>query len=123
MSYSITIGQRTKIFEENEWREYVPEVRHENAPADGVPTDYTNSRWPSYIGWSEFVRATKLNDVMNELMKSHPGIASITISHKKAIDEAAKLQLPTVHRVRINWLQYWVNWALENCEDPVLCNS
>jgi hypothetical protein len=38
--------------------------RHDSAPAFGEPTDFTNSRWPSYSAWSNFADYVGLTDLL-----------------------------------------------------------
>jgi hypothetical protein len=84
------------------------------------------------------------------LMRKHPGCVKLTIEHKKAIDEAyanfyakhpdckpgySKKQTEdpfgvdpdwpkeNAYAVRLEWIKYWVDWALENCKQPVIVNT
>ncbi len=27
------------------------------------------------------------------------------------------------YATRLEWLKYWVDWSLENCDKPVFCNT
>lgn len=121
---------------------------HDEAPAFGEPTDHTNSRWPSYSSWADFCEYTNLYDVFyNEsgnLHGGHPGVMPVTKDMKVRIDKAYMLlkgKFPNViasfdkgelsdeefeanaAMCRMKWLQYWVNWSLENCRQPVFANS
>lgn len=55
---------------------------HKDAPAFGEPTDYTNSRWPSYSAWSNFADYVGLADVLfdyrGNLVGGHPGVRLLT---------------------------------------------
>lgn len=84
------------------------------------------------------------------LLREHPGCIPLVQEHKKIIDKAYKAfykkypnckagfspksledeffedkdwPLENVWAVRLEWLKYWVDWALTNCENPVFYNS
>ena len=142
MGYTIDIGQAVlEHDEEAVWIDVEPK-RLEEAPAFGEPTDYTNSRWPSYTAWSRFCSATDLNELFyveyDGLFSSHPGVKLLTKEHKQVIDEAyEKYKKKHPEAVpgdwketdaegwfgRLTWLKFWVDWALENCTVPVIRNS
>lgn len=115
---------------------------HKDAPAFGEPTDYTNSRWPSYSAWSNFADYVGLTDVLfdyrGNLVGGNPGVRLLTpeilakITAAKARMEAlSPPPQPTMenytekngHYCRLIWLEYWCKWALDNCEVPVIANS
>lgn len=118
--------------------------KHENAPADGVPTDYTNARWPTYRAW----RSSMVYLGLDDLMYGDKGLMAVRyscrirkrhiIAFKKAYDDFYKaypqykkeniwgdpLQLkPEIqyHIDCLEWLNYWLNWAYENCSKPTFC--
>ena len=94
MGYTLTIGQLEKFVNEDEDYKYdtAEDVKLENAPAFGEPTDYTNSRWPSYTAWHNFTRFVELEDLFYNkdtgLIRNHPGCVKLTQEHKKEIDQA-----------------------------------
>lgn len=82
------------------------------------------------------------------LLVSHPGCVPLTKKHREEINKALdefKIKYPdaiptygnpgdnfegdpnnpeeNAYLVRLVWLQYWVNWALDNCKQPVFENS
>lgn len=120
MSYDISIGEMPT----GDYM-HAKTITIKESPHDGSPTDGTNQRWPSYSGWANFIRDAHLDDVMNELMPSHPGIAPITLEHKKKIDLAylRKNELREGNIGRMEWLKFWIDWALANCKNPAFCNS
>ena len=120
MAYSITIGE---FKGESDGFPQAETVEHENAPADGVPTDRTNQRWPSYSGWADFVDDTGLSGLFAELMPGHPGFCKIERRHLDAINAVDTTALPKHHAVRMVWLKYWMDWALVNCKNPVIINT
>lgn len=122
MGFNLKIGE---AFKEGN-RILAKTVRLDNAPADGVPTDHTNERWPSYIGWTDFYNATGLTSLMeDQLLRKHPGFVELTQADKDVVDRVyASIKLfPTDHQVRLEWLKFWIDWALENCERPIFYNS
>lgn len=151
MGYSISIGE-LKISKEDGYTFRTAEtVRLDNAPAYGEPTDYTNERWPSYSSWGNAMDFLDLNNLMfndrTGLMRKHPATYRLTKKHKAAIDKAyvkfyqkypnakagfspkaTMFQLdkdwPEENNwaVRLEWLKFWVDWALENCKNPVFSN-
>jgi hypothetical protein len=86
----------------------------------------------------------------NGLIRSHPDCIPLTIEHKEIIDKAYKdfySKYPNCkagyspkvkedpfaedynwpkengYATRLEWLKFWVDWSLENCENPVFYNS
>lgn len=134
MGYNLTIGEREPDTEGVGY-DSAAVVAMPEAPADGVPTDHTNQRWPSYSGWSDFCEHADLTDVMYAgakwngeqlapLMPEHPAAAEITQAHFDCIWE----RLSRVKRLnpddlaRVEWLVFRMRWALENCEHPTFSN-
>jgi hypothetical protein len=147
MGYTITIGQLEINKSPDDGldcsciRFCAAGASHENAPAFGEPTDHTNSRWPSYCVWPDFLRDAGLYDVFyydsGHLIGGHPGVRLVTLELVEKVDFALssfKLNNPEIEAkfgddekggtlCRLIWLQYWVKWAFENCEAPVIANS
>lgn len=145
MGYTIKIGQLVVTSENYEGRTYlsndVTKERHESAPAFGEPTDFENQRWPSYSAWAEFARFVDLEgfffDKSEGLMREHPGCYPLTNFHKERVDKALlglyERYPDTVPSfggeyynevaARLEWLKYWVDWALANCSQPVFLNT
>lgn len=160
MGYDLTIGEAEfkvdKVgddfvdnIQEECIRVTVAEIKHDNAPAFGEPTDYTNVRWPSYSSWAIFCEFAELEHVFYEmdehdnctghLRGGHPGVMPITPSVKEEVDRAykrLKMQYKTVDPTlgifetevggawaRVQWLKYWIDWSLENCKVPVMVNT
>lgn len=123
----------------------VPDApRHPNDTNPGAPF-----RWPSYSAWADFTRATGLDDLFYSrdggLLASHPGIARLTAAHRATIDAALvayraahpgavagfsadygdtdPASLVNAQLARLEWLAFWVGWALGNCEHPAFGNS
>lgn len=165
MGYTLTIGEaEIDRLGDEAVRIGARGERHDAAPAYGDPTDYTNSRWPSYTAWHEFAKEVGIHELFygtgwsrderrylecpedfhreGPILGSHPGAALLTKADRDFI--AAKREAyiaahpeavpgyseedgpgPTANATlaRLNWLHYWVDWAVENCANPVLENS
>ena len=132
MGYNITIGNA--VVETD--KDYFPElhaawtvkvVKHENAPAFGEPTDFSNARWPSYSGWAEFLRATDLEEWWKKVAEQHPGCYGLEQEDVDTVAEAMKKYVKSDEEDwnynRLVWLDYWVRWAVENCETPAIENT
>lgn len=141
MGYSLIIGEHIVEQAEDYTHQTAQVVSLPTAPAFGEPTDYTNQRWPSYTGWREFSEFCELLPLMfdrsDSLIAEHPGYTVLTKEHKEEIDEAYKRfydlypnavatfksdKLVDHYACRLEWLKFWVDWALENCKNPVFMN-
>lgn len=107
--------------------------------------------YTSWHNFTKFVKLEDLfygEERYDKLLKDHPGCSVITKKHKQEIDEAYKnfkIKYPNSIATygdvkdifeedknnpeencwlcRLEWLKYWVDYVLENCERPVLINS
>ena len=146
MGYNFTIGEAViHTFDddglESSCRIGARGEHHDAAPAFGEPTDHTNQRWPSYTGWFEFCKATGLMDVFycdKRINGGHPGVFPVTREMQVMVDTAmTRLRglypnasatydnddLIEGNLCRLTWLKYWVDWSLENCDQPVVANT
>lgn len=159
MGYTLKIGQLKTTIEYDGLESYISNdvelVKHKNAPAYGEPTDFTNSRWPSYTSWRDAMRFVGLEELMfnkgTGLIRNHPDCIPLVKEHKKIIDEAynkfykkypnckagyspkinenegvyedENWPIENNYATRLEWLKYWVDWALENCSKPVFYNE
>ena len=160
MGYTISIGEAVIDNDIDHKLEYrhcgigVTGVTIGDAPAFGEPTDYTNSKWPSYSGWADFAESTGLKDFFYQeeygVLSSHPGSVPIDDKDLKMVQgklQKYKMQLKGQGKKaipalwsgdimeetppnggdqnlgRLIWLEYWMRWAIENCENPVIANS
>lgn len=145
MSYDITIGNViVGKDDDGEYRldiEEAPEVQ--NAPR--FPGDYPPSmgrpyRAPSYTGWADFCRDAGLYalffDKERGLMREHPGMAALTVDHHATVRAALASwreahpdagprfggDIGDANLARLMWLDFWIGWALDNCERPGMEN-
>lgn len=94
MGYSITIGELEIDFESEE--RYIclsaKAENHENAPAFGEPTDFTNQRWPSYSAWHNFLNSVGLADIFYDenghALGGHPGAVPINATIVEQVRQA-----------------------------------
>jgi len=150
MGYNLTIGE-LKVFYHQDEDEPRVELstrisHHDEAPAFGEVSDYTNGRYPSYSVWRDFAESVGLLSLFygkeerdDALLANHPGCVPLTERHRREINEAFvdfKLKYPDAVATyenknilengllcRLVWLHYWVNWALDNCKQPVFVND
>ena len=153
MGYTLKIGNAVPKFHKDdfpylsaEWE--VEGMTHADAPTfpRDEMTGNSNGRSPSYSVWSEFCREVGIYEVFYDergrLHAGHPGCIGLTQENADVIGAAlAKWQEkatlppgfedwhyegPTTHDyqlARLMWLDWWVRWALENCETPAIGNT
>lgn len=124
-------------------------ARNDDAPVfpGDEMTGNSNSRSPSYTVWSDFARATGLYqffyDERGHLHAGHPGCRGLTPEDAGIVSAAlakyqAQATLPPgfesdwlykgpanfdYHLARLIWLDWWVRWAVANCETPAIENT
>lgn len=114
------------------------------------PAENSNTRWPAYTVWSDFCINTGLHDFFYDetgcLRGGHPGCIGITqyavdlVSaaldryREKAIlppgfepidsffDEFDMASNYDYDLARLIWLDWWMKWAIKNCETPAIQN-
>jgi len=104
---------------------------------------------PSYTSWDNFSKFVNLEDMFYDenhiiFFLNHP----IKKEHKEIVDKAHSefyLKYPNCqpgyspkstlitsdpdwpeensHAVRLEWLKFWIDWSLENCQNPVFFND
>lgn len=122
MAYTLSIGELYSYTEDGLDFNDVKTIKHDAAPEDDSPTDHTNQRWPSYGAWNDFMIAGRINH--NLMIQTHPGYVRIDKKFKIMVDRAYDLLKDNeLHKGRAEWLKYWTDWAIENCKNPVFCNS
>ena len=147
MGYYIAIGNAVPEFSKDDgylhacWR--VDETANEDAPnfPGDIMTKNRNIRSPSYTGWSEFCEKVGLTELFFDrcegLFRNHPGCVMITQEDYQIVADALEEYKKHAQRppgyddfgnydynlARLMWLDYWMKWALENCETPAIYNS
>ena len=115
-------------------------------PGDEM-TGNSNGRHPSYGVWSEFCRSVGLYDLFYDerghLHAGHPGCIGLTVEDADRITAALKAYQATstlppgfekdwsyrgpanydYSLARLIWLEWWVRWAVTNCETPAIENT
>ncbi len=133
------------------YKPVVEGMKHPDAPTfpNDEMTGNGNSRHPGYAGWAEFCRRTGLYalffDKTDGLMREHPGCTQLDSEHYRLIRAALdkwryshpdarpgfeeyswERQIEPVGYdgilARLIWLEWWVKWALDNCEHAGICN-
>lgn len=144
MGYSIAIGNAVnKSYRDGD--ELVARWEVEGATSDKAPvfeeddmTGNSNGRYPSYSGWGDFARETGLEDFFfhrqEGLMREQPGCFIITEDHYNTVKKALMLRRgkggkagfgdgEDYNLARLMWMEFWMRWALDNCENPAIANS
>lgn len=134
------------------YKPIVKEIKQDDAPTfpNDEMTGNGNDRHPSYWGWSHFCDITGLTPLFFDqeagLMREHPGLQPLHAEHALVIDQALK-RWKEAHPntepgfekfdfmtgessnygydatlARLIWLDWWVKWALKNCENPAIRN-
>ena len=110
-------------------------------------TGNSNSRSPSYSVWADFCHSTGLSslfyDYRGHLKAGHPGCMGITQDDADFVTEALKNYRKEAtlepgfeadwqhegpatrdyHLARLIWLEFWMQWAVKNCETPAIENT
>ena len=126
------------------YRPVVRELSVADAPSF-VGDEYTgkgNSRRPGYSSWHNFCEATGLLDLFfhkkTGLMREHPGHASLSSEHLQQIQQAHDAfvrkyphahpsyreddPVENYHLIRLLWLEWWIRYAIEQCEHAAIYN-
>lgn len=150
MGYNLRIGEaELDVFREGLYSTVSVDARYkklDNAPAFGESEDYENNRRPAYGVWKEFCLIVELSNLFyaedTGILREHPGNVLLVQGHKEAIDAAytkftaanpnilpgftndrTEIGRKMGALARLTWLKFWVDWAMENCENPVFVNS
>jgi len=152
MGYTLTIGEAALDFvPEYAYVTIKAEPASDDVAPDHCPrARQTNSRSPSYAGWENFCTiagpevyelffgggdTAEDNPRDAPLLASHPGYAVLTRYDLKVFREARIRRENTNGGrkpgfdwglddtlARLLWLEFWTEWALENCKVPILEN-
>ena len=140
-------------FPELSARWVVGTVENDDAPVfkNDEMTGKSNCRSPSYTTWSDFTKSAGLHKLFfgdeqqyKGLMAQHPGCVGITQEDADVVTAAlnkykSMATLPpgfeegwVVHEgppnydytlARLIWLEYWMQWAVKNCDTPAIWNT
>ena len=153
MGYTFTIGNAVPKHSKEDFPDLYAhwDVEHlslDDAPCfPNDPTKNGNVRSPSYSVWDQFCRNTGLYDLFyygsGNLRAGHPGTIGITKEDADTVSAAlAKYKLSATlppgfeadwfykgpanydyDLARLIWLDWWMRWAVENCETPAIQNG
>lgn len=153
MGYTFTIGNATPRFDKTDFPHLIAEWGVEGVARDDAPvfendqmTSNTSSRSPSYSAWADFARTVGLYsfffDERGHLHAGHPGCIGITKEDADLVTATlaqyrTKAKSPPgfedwgydgpdrvdAHLARLIWLEWWMRWAVENCETPAIANT
>jgi len=152
MGYTIAIGNAITFFDKDDFPYLFSQWKVEGKTLENAPvfendemTGNSNSRSPSYSVWADFCRETGLYKLFLDkegLMAEHPGCKGITKDDAKFVSNALKKYQATAilppgfegftyegeprydyHLARLIWLEFWMSWAINNCEIPAIQNT
>ena len=126
----------------NEHRVVVEKTHGGPVFSGDIYTGDSNERPASYIAWGDFIDRVGLRDFFHDkqtgLFREHPGAFLLLPSHLETVEEAitrfSRKYPNTVPRyvskdppenydlVRLLWLEYWIDRALDSCELPTIYN-
>lgn len=126
------------------YKPFVKRIERPDAPffPGDEMTGKSNARYPSYRAWDDFCKAIGLYglffDKPDGLMLDQPYYSTLSKFHSLQISAAVcnwKIEYPnSIARfgdeypaedailARLLWLDWWVSWALQNCETPGIYN-
>ncbi len=125
MGYNLTIGN---LEQDEQQLFFINEIELPNSPMNSND-NHSNTVAPSYSAWAEFCKRTGLKEIFaTDLLAKHPGHAKLTKSHLKTFEKARDAYFKQNDQdrydiKRLNWLCWWTDWALKNCETPSMLNS
>ena len=112
--------------------------------APGFPGDYAdkiNERMPSYSDWVSMANVVGLKRLFFDekigLLSQHPGCAVLESRHLQEVQSAVErfrtrfpeatprcdMSTEDAHLARLLWVEWWMGWALANCEMPAIYNT
>lgn len=119
MSYQLAIGEYESFEGDGYLVEFVQEQRIATAPFVGVVSNSSNEKMVNESQWWDFLEAVGLVDTFTELMPESSVIADIKPYHLESVRNANKSGLGEWDLNRLLWLEFWMDWALTNCNRPV----
>jgi hypothetical protein len=141
MGYTIRIGNAV-VADQDVESVHVKRTSRYDAPAfPGDYADQINERMPSYGTWESLAKQTGLKrlffDKQRGLLSQNPGCAVLEPQHLHEVQSAIELlrtrfpeaaprfdmSTEDAHLARLLWLEWWMGWAIANCELPAFYNS
>ena len=153
MGYNITVGNAIPKHSKDDFPYLYASWEVEGAALESAPTfqgdgmtGNGNERSPSYSTWADFARTVGLYEFFyNErghLHAGHPGCIGITQEDADLVTATlnrykTQSTLPPGfhdwnhegpvtfdgHLARLIWLEFWMQWAVKNCETPAIQNT
>lgn len=146
MEYTIKIGNAVPVFSKDEFPRLVAQWKVEDAQSKDAPCppgdeflEQANYRSPSYAAWQDLIEQVGLRNLfyhpLNGLMANHPGCVGIDPADAASVRAALiryrkTATMPAGEGIdhdydlaRLEWLDFWMHWAIENCETPAIENS
>lgn len=146
MGYNITIGRKVResYTGEDGKRHFYYDVEGAEHPDAPTPpgdegTGKSNSRAPSYGAWHEFAAVTGLRDLLvgPEGITRNMQCVTITYAHLDAVKAARTRWLGKHHKppgyaddgsldpflMRLDWLVFWMHWALDTWDDEAAIST
>lgn len=144
-SYACVSGDCVDVENEN-----APDLGHGDISGKSNSRHPSYSAWAEFCRVADITKVFyEKNSYNNWAMRGgHPGITPLTKEHLKTIRRAKKHYLlahpnaicPTMQSCadprswdcgcvvdwtlgRLNWLEFWMSWALTNCKQPIIYNS
>lgn len=117
-----------------------------------ILTGKSNGRHPAYSGWANFIDEAGLKDMFRNqdtgLMRDHPGCFPLLPQHLIRVEAALEIWKTKARKdaipgwdpkadpwkgdsadprydgtwARLEWLRFWIDWALKNCSRPSIYN-
>lgn len=134
MGYTIKIGNAVPVFSKAEFPRLVAQWKVEDAESKGAPCPPGDE-----AEWQELIEQVGLWGMfyhpLNGLMANHPGCVGIEPTDAASVRAALiryrkTATLPAGEGInhdynlaRLEWLDFWMHWAIATCETPAIENS
>jgi len=120
MVYDMMIGEKVLQSGEGTVNVSVTRVEHPDAPNCLPLTGKRNFRSAPYLGWEEFAEQVNLSDLL--LPAGDRGHVELEQQHLDQVVAARTAYVDKTHynyTDRLAWLEFWMQWALTNCNNPI----
>lgn len=141
MGYSIRIGEATINYDRDDQSVGIgcEQVTHPDAPGFHSHDDKSNSIAPSFSAWHELCHEAGITELFHEYGgPCREGFHRETSLLSGRAQPLLEGDLDYIRRARIRreqtnsgddsalsllrWLEFWIEWALENCKIPIVWN-